>query len=194
MAPTAEVEAEVHRMTDDPKELIRLPEFDREEPVYFSRDGEPLTFSEWANLFESIHDPVAYRMVGQDTVFDKNGREHFVSTVWLGLDHGFGKGPPVIFETMIFCHGHECRINDEQWRYCTEAQAEAGHAAAVQLVEETSTPLRERIQGHLYTYWEWICYWAGEAKRRILRRPVPMFGGRFATWRLKRKTKWPRRS
>ena len=50
-----------------------------------------------------------------------------VSTVFLGLDHNFGEGPPLLFETMIFGGEHD------QWqdRYTTWEQAEAGHKAAV---------------------------------------------------------------
>jgi hypothetical protein len=28
-----------------------------------------------------------------------------VSTVYLGADHGYGDGPPVLWETMVFCEG-----------------------------------------------------------------------------------------
>lgn len=28
-----------------------------------------------------------------------------VSTVYLGIDHGYGDGPPVLWETMVFCEG-----------------------------------------------------------------------------------------
>src|SRR5215467_9051102 len=46
-----------------------------------------------------------------------------VSTVWLGLDHRFGEGPPIIFETMVFGGPDDQR----QERYCTEAEALLGH-------------------------------------------------------------------
>lgn len=52
-----------------------------------------------------------------------------VSTVFLGLDHrfGFGSGPPILFETMIF---GGC-LDGEQWRYSSWDDAETGHKAAV---------------------------------------------------------------
>lgn len=51
-----------------------------------------------------------------------------LSTVWLGLDHSFGFGPPLIFETMAFgIFGH---ADNFQQRYSTEAQALRGHARA----------------------------------------------------------------
>ncbi len=54
-----------------------------------------------------------------------------VSTVFLGLDHGYGDGPPVLFETMVFGGP----LDGEQVRYKTWEQAEAGHTAMVQTVQ-----------------------------------------------------------
>lgn len=45
-----------------------------------------------------------------------NGKTYWVSTVDLGLDHSFGYGPPLYFETMVFE-----RVNgqvDYSERYC----------------------------------------------------------------------------
>ena len=46
-----------------------------------------------------------------------------VSTVFLGLNHRFGDGPPLLFETMIF--GGPYDQNED--RYSTWEEAEAGH-------------------------------------------------------------------
>lgn len=46
-----------------------------------------------------------------------------VSTIFLGLDHGFGGGSPVLFETMIFGPGEE----RDCFRYCTRDEALAHH-------------------------------------------------------------------
>jgi len=57
-----------------------------------------------------------------------------VSTVFLGIDHNWGGGPPLIFETMIFNQGPESERpwhEEYQERYSTWEQAEAGHARAV---------------------------------------------------------------
>jgi len=52
-----------------------------------------------------------------------------VSTVFMGLDHRFfGDGEPVLFETMIFGGP----LDQEQYRYCTWAEAERGHAGHVE--------------------------------------------------------------
>ena len=53
--------------------------------------------------------------------------EYRVSTVFLGLDHSFGDGPPVLFETMVFGGKWDNHMD----RYCTKAEAEAGHRDVV---------------------------------------------------------------
>ena len=64
----------------------------------------------------------------------------FVSTVFLGLDHSFGSGPPVLFETMIFGPARDGRDYpeayevdglEEMYRYCTEPEAIMGHCIVV---------------------------------------------------------------
>lgn len=74
---------------------------------------------EWARWFETADRIVAKTLI--------NGVK--VSTVFLGLDHSFGGGPPLLFETMIFGGGHD----DYCERFETWEQAEAGHQEAVKL-------------------------------------------------------------
>lgn len=50
-----------------------------------------------------------------------------ISTVFLGIDHSYLGGPPVLFETMVF--GGE--LDQEQERYCTWDEAFAGHDVMV---------------------------------------------------------------
>lgn len=57
-----------------------------------------------------------------------------VSTVFLTMDHSFGKGEPILFETMILGG----QYNDYQWRYSTYEEAEAGHQAACYLINKVS--------------------------------------------------------
>lgn len=60
-----------------------------------------------------------------------------VSTVFLGLDHGWGMSPrPVLFETMAFWDGES---GDEQERCCTWREAEKQHEA---MVREVMRPAR----------------------------------------------------
>lgn len=59
-----------------------------------------------------------------------------VSTVHLGIDHSFGHGPPLIFETMIFGG----TLDQDTQRYPTEAEAKAGHAEMVERARQAVTP------------------------------------------------------
>jgi hypothetical protein len=100
--------------------------------MYFDRDGKPLTLWQWAALMESGKDRhVADDMVGLVRV----------STVWLGLNHNWGLGPPHIFETMVFGG----TMDEHQWRYPSEAAALAGHDQVVTMVREAE----ERLHGTL---------------------------------------------
>ena len=70
----------------------------------------------WAQWFRKADRSVA------DT--EKDGVR--ISTVFLGIDHSFDGGKPLLFETMIFGGEH----SDCQWRYETWKDAEIGHATA----------------------------------------------------------------
>lgn len=61
-----------------------------------------------------------------------------VSTVFLALDHGFGRGAPVLWETMIFGGPHD----GYQDRYSTREDAEAGHREAVRLARSAPRKVR----------------------------------------------------
>lgn len=54
-----------------------------------------------------------------------------VSTVFLGLDHGHGSSPPVLWETMVFTDD-TCRNDLHQERYTSYEDAVAGHRRACQ--------------------------------------------------------------
>jgi len=77
----------------------------------------------WATWFET-----ADRIVKSDMI---DGI--YISTVFLGIDHGypFEEVPPILFETMIF-GGEE---DGYQERYSTWEQAEAGHEKAIGIVK-----------------------------------------------------------
>lgn len=79
----------------------------------------PADLMTWARWME---DNLTTRHVANEKV----GGDTRVSTVFLGLDHSFGDdGPPVLFETMVFGGP----LDEEQARYHTWEEAEAGHAA-----------------------------------------------------------------
>lgn len=95
--------------------------------MYYNRTGDAISQEEWISGFR---DDEAKR-VGLDYV-----GEVMISTVWLGLDHsfGFGNGPPLIFETMIFDSEDE-ELDNYQERYSTEERAIEGHERAIALVK-----------------------------------------------------------
>jgi hypothetical protein len=97
---------------------------------YYDRQGRPISLEEYCRTFTPDRSPVARTTVGHVTV----------STVWLGLDHQFGDGPPLIFETMVF--GAE--LDEHQWRYATEGEALLGHQVAVAEVKATAAQVSER--------------------------------------------------
>lgn len=80
---------------------------------------------EWARWMQTGDRRVAETMVG----------EVRVSTVFLGLDHGFA-GRRLLFETMIFSGEH----NQDCWRYATWAEAEAGHRSVVESLGRGEEP------------------------------------------------------
>ena len=88
--------------------------------LYYDRQGQPMTLEEWAASFEQRE---SMKRVAETTL--PNGR--WVSTVWLGLNHSFGAGQPLIFETMVFPGPEDLHELDCD-RYSTEADAVAGHA------------------------------------------------------------------
>lgn len=92
----------------------------------YRRDGTPYPPGD-AGLFEWAKDLQNYdlkRVALEWTLYGER-----VSTVWMGLDHSFFDGPPLIFETMIFRRRRRERKfwDDFQLRYTTEEQALKGH-------------------------------------------------------------------
>jgi len=73
----------------------------------------------WAKYFKE-----ADRVVAQTTI----DKETEVSTVFLGMDHQFGDGPPLLFETLVFGGEHD----GDMWRYSTWEEAETGHKEVVE--------------------------------------------------------------
>jgi hypothetical protein len=80
--------------------------------------GEPVhedDFEAWTHWFEKANRTVAETGVGP----------FWVSTVFLGLNHGWDDAPPILWETMVFDpHKEEC---DSDRCAGTREQAEAMH-------------------------------------------------------------------
>lgn len=98
--------------------------------MHYDRDGDPMTMPEyyavWGRRFRDRSD---YHRIASTYLPD--GR--WISTVWLGADHGYGYGPPLIFETMIFSPDGdplECdRCGSEKWARWTHRYFEGYYRA-----------------------------------------------------------------
>lgn len=93
---------------------------------YFKLDGddkiEPVeNVIEWARWFESFDNRIEKTEIG----------DVLVSTVFLGMNHNWGEGPPLIYETLVFAGD----LDGEMERYATEEEAREGHQKMVERVE-----------------------------------------------------------
>jgi hypothetical protein len=84
--------------------------------------AKAVSLMEWTEWFEK--EP--FRHVADETIGEAR-----ISTVFLSLDHQWGQGPPLIFETMVFGGP----LDQEQERYTTWDEAEAGHKTMVEKVK-----------------------------------------------------------
>jgi hypothetical protein len=96
-----------------------------------SESGEPVLCNddmEWTVNFE-----VANRRVAETTVGNL-----WISTVFLGLDHNWHGGPPILWETMVFCNSDEDHPLHQWMNRCSGSreQAIAMHERCVTSVKE----------------------------------------------------------
>lgn len=125
MVPTDEEATQ--RLLDDPYAFPYVRWYDRQGNRISLRQGDALLGDQEA------------RRVGLTNV-----GPYVVSTVFLVLDHRYDDGPPVLFETMVFARDEfedpdrEGLQDFDSRRYCTEAEAAAGHEETVTLVRATT--------------------------------------------------------
>lgn len=72
----------------------------------------------WAKWYETAERRVEHTTITEDI---------YVSTVFLGLNHNYGSGPPLLFETMVFGGARDGDCS----RYSTWDEAERGHQEVV---------------------------------------------------------------
>lgn len=94
----------------------------------YDRNGMPISIERWGELSRDFETNC---QVARDPVGG-----YVVSTVWLGLDHGWYNDRPIIFETMVF-HDLGDWVDFDCKRYCTEEEALAGHHEMLTLVRAT---------------------------------------------------------
>lgn len=89
---------------------------------WYNKEGKIIPIEEAVKLLEDKE----YKIIKQETL--PNGK--WVSTVWLGLDHSFEEGEPLIFETVCFeSKGNYSEIDMD--RYSTLEEAIKGHEEMV---------------------------------------------------------------
>ena len=98
---------------------------------------------EWGKWFEESQAAKTTRIVAQDEV--KKGLLVFlVSTVFLGVDHNYWGGPPVLFETMVFLEKSlGTDYESPLWRYYTWEEAEAGHQKVLAEFAKGRIPMQD---------------------------------------------------
>ncbi len=84
----------------------------------------PVSFKEW--IFQDKKE--SWRVGLTDC-----GNNVTVSTVFLGLNHNWGDGEPLLYETMVFGG----KLHNEMERYSTVEQAREGHERMVQRVKDS---------------------------------------------------------
>lgn len=125
---------------------------------YYDRAGNPITIQGFSTAFAGD------RRVGLTRVVD-----YEVSTVYLVIDHNFGGGRPLIFETMVFKGGSA--MDEYTERYSTEQEAREGHENVVGMVRALTdlTPSRPEPTGR-------APYTVGAALRRHFRAGLDTLG------------------
>ncbi len=96
---------------------------------YYDRQGRQRS---WRDILANDIQPAADRGEDYRRVAETIGEAGTVSTVWLGMNHAWDDGPPLIFESMVFGG----LLDQDQVRYTTEEQARAGHDELVAKVRD----------------------------------------------------------
>jgi hypothetical protein len=90
-------------------------------------------------------EPCSMEEFGQNLDIDVRGidrtvvRGGYVSTVFLGSNHAFRGGEPLLFETMFFADDSDHPRNQDMFRYRTKAEAEEGHKMMVEVLGGETT-------------------------------------------------------
>lgn len=96
----------------------------RTKPKYYKLENKiavPCELDEWARCLELKTKIVQQTQIGAVEV----------STVFLGLDHSYGEGEPLLFETMVFGGDHD----EEMWRCSTWVEAVEQHRKVLCIVQ-----------------------------------------------------------
>jgi hypothetical protein len=103
--------------------------WNRIDGLHYDLDGKACSLRTWSTCMEAKRREDPRARIGSTTLRWERRQYLWISTVWLGLDHNWWGGPPLIYETMIFGPGDWSDMDCE--RYSSRIEAEAGHNIAV---------------------------------------------------------------
>lgn len=106
--------------------------------LFYDKFGIAISLQEYSELATDL----IYKRIARSKIIESGDPSisFDVSTVWLGVNHNFGDGPPLIFETMVFAEGSSLDLNMD--RYATEQAAREGHTAMiVEVCAELTDPI-----------------------------------------------------
>jgi hypothetical protein len=108
-------------------------------PLYYALDGKSIVPTDETGYLTWLMAGKEARMIAETFIGDVR-----ISTVFLGMDHAWLGGPPVLFESMIFAHGDPRYgfVDGNHARYCTWDEAIAGHEEFTERVKRI-TALKE---------------------------------------------------
>lgn len=105
---------------------------------YYDQLGQPISRERWTELFQHK------RVAASDHAMSTSALKSRISTVWVGIDHGFGySARPLIFETMVFGGP----LDEETLRYSTLEEAVHGHHEVATRVCEIIVKLNSSVRG-----------------------------------------------
>jgi hypothetical protein len=119
-------------------------------PLYYNRQGQPMTMHQWAEKFEDEnYTHIARDVIGPDEPLDP-APLITVSTFWRGVNHDLRHDEPLIYETLIIGGGYDAT----GMRYATEKQAREGHRRAVDELRagrgpRAASPLAPPARAHI---------------------------------------------
>lgn len=97
------------------------------------REHEEVDLITWAKWFDVREN--------RKIAYSSSSEGWAVSTVFLGIDHSFGEGPELLYETMVFDSGTE--LDEDPIRYSTYDAAEKGHEEVLKRLRDLLTPTKE---------------------------------------------------
>lgn len=128
---------------------------------YMFKDGEVIETKdlyEWSTWYEKS---------GENRVIARTSRGEddtwiHISTVFLGLDHSWGEGPPLLFETLVSNPMGE----EDMLRYVTLEEAVAGHGRCIEKY------LLSQSEGQIQIWTNYICRKKAERAALLLQPPT----------------------